>query len=435
MLINKNLFFTVLVFLFAAGLYAQDDSGYGKIISISENTVTVVFDNKTLKVGDEVEFKRFKAIVDPVTKRVRGGNESVVARGVVDDAGLGKVYVNLVWKAPGIKNIELKDKASFTGVEKKYVRTEKVTAKIQNLISDKEIEIDAGQEQDISEGDMFLIQRTENVVDPNTKQVTGQNTFDIGKGKVNNVSGNISRAEVIELNPGLTLNLETDGVVFEPQNEKPIEKEAVTGKIETVDSASVTELRNEIGLLRADVDSLKSAVDSLRQEQNRFRLRFVSLENEINKIFKNLQSNDIKGLKVRLKNEDSPRADNQENVLAVYKTALDNCLMHKFGIAVPQFEEIIVNYPESPITENCRYWIALSNFTMGNMEQALEGFKGIIDDTRFTQKDDDSALMTGILYYKTGQYAEALAKFNEFVTLYPDSEYKEIVEGWIQKLS
>ena len=104
--VKNTIFFTLFFLLFTAiGLFAQDNSEYGKIIGISENTVTIVFENRNLSVGDEISFSRLKEIVDPVTNRVRGGTKTVVARGVVEDVGLGKGYVNIVWKAAGIKNV------------------------------------------------------------------------------------------------------------------------------------------------------------------------------------------------------------------------------------------------------------------------------------------------------------------------------------------
>ena len=102
---------------------------------------------------------------------------------------------------------------------------------------------------------------------------------------------------------------------------------------------------------------------------------------------------------------------------------------------VQQFQQIINRYPNSSITENCIYWIAQSHFSTGNYSAALEEFKAVIEDTRFSHKDDDAALMLGITLYITGNNFEALEELKEFIIKYPDSEYRNKVDYWIQRLS
>ena len=93
------------------------------------------------------------------------------------------------------------------------------------------------------------------------------------------------------------------------------------------------------------------------------------------------------------------------------------------------------HYPNSKLTENCQYWIAQSYFSMGHYETAAEGFKSVITDSRFKHKDDDASIMLAITYYKLGRPADALAEFQNFVRLYPGSEYRRKVDSWIKRLS
>lgn len=408
--------------------YCQDNSEYGKIISISDNTVAVIFENRTLKLGDEIDFIRRRDIIDPVTKKIRGNTESHIAKGVVEDIGLGKGYINITWKAPGLKSIELSDSPLITGVEKKFTRVEKVVGKIQNLISEKEIEIDLGSKNEINEGDMFLIQRTEDVVDPNTKEITGQNTYEIGKGKVSSVSDNKSRAELIQLNPGVKINLETDGVVFEPFSEK---QKAVVG----ADSSEVAEMKTEINKLKVEISNLKTTVDSLTIEQRIHSEKFEKFRDEIENIIARLKKSDISGTKIRIKNDEVITQNSSETLFNSYKKALDKCLLHKYEKAIADFHNIIKTYPDSKLIENCYYWIGQAYFSMGNFEKALEFFNTVLSENRFTHKDDDASIMIGITYFKMGKADTALSMFKNFIVKFPESEYKEKVLSWIKKLS
>ena len=72
---------------------------------------------------------------------------------------------------------------------------------------------------------------------------------------------------------------------------------------------------------------------------------------------------------------------------------------------------------------------------MGEYEAAAKGFSSVIEDTRFVHKDDDASIMLGITYYLTGDTSNALTEFQKFIINYPDSEYRDKVNYWIQRLS
>ncbi|MCE5250679.1 tetratricopeptide repeat protein [bacterium] len=409
---------TVIVLLIPAAVSAQDDSEYGRILSITDKTVNVSFANKTVGVGEEVEFWRFTKIVDPVTGDIRGGKKTIVAYGVVDDIGVGKVQVTVTGMVLNGR-IAMLDRVLATGKGKQIVRTQKIGT-IQELKDDGAIVIDLGTEDEISEGDEFLIQRTETVVDPETKEVTVKNQVDVGRGRVQTADKKTSVASLVQLLPGMEIQ-KTDNVVFDKL--KTEDEIPLSGSPVTIDS-----LQKEIVELQREVTVLKAAVDSLGQEHLIFK-------DEIETVLSQLMAGDIKGTRIILKNDEPiTRADSPE-VFASYKRALDTCLDRKFRQSIELFHAFMKQYPASKLTENCRYWIAQSYFSMGNFETAIEGFRDVIDEKRYTHKDDDAAIMIAITYYKLGKRDEALQAFNNFVKLYPSSEYRKIVENWIKKLS
>jgi len=405
---------------------AQVNDEAGTILSISGNTVVVNFETISPGLGDEVVFKRVKEIVDPVTNRVWGGLENEIATGVVEDMGLGKVYVNIVTKTT---DLLLSDIVYHTGREKKIRRTNRVVGKIQQLVSEKEIEIDVGAGEEINEGDSFLINRTENVFDPQTNEVKETKQVEIGRGRVNTVADKTSRAEIVEMNPGYELNLKTDNVVFEPDTSGEPPERAV------VEATEADALRSEIGVLREKVRVLRATVDSLGLEHHMHRNEFDTLKGEMDRIYAALMKGDLAGTKILLKNDEpiTPRVSSE--VLTMYAAALDACLKHDFEKAIGSFRTIIERYPDSRLTENSRYWIAQSYFSMQDNENAVQWFSAVIEDTRFTHKDDDASIMLGITYYRMGEKDQALGEFQKFIIAYPDSEYIEKVRSWIQRLS
>ncbi|MFC1490049.1 tetratricopeptide repeat protein [Candidatus Latescibacterota bacterium] len=509
---------------------AQETGEYGAVVSISENSASVTFVNRTLYNGDEISIVRRINIVDPISGEIKGGRYEKVATGVVNSAGIDRSSVSILWRAPKYDTIELTDLVEFTGRSIDFERANIVIGKVQNLladsreveidfgeddvnqgdmfliqrteyiydedtseiidtqvvevgrgrittvgantslgeiivnpgfeldyetddivintdkiepvvikqraevignihdlVSDSRIDIDVGAEEQINEGDLFLIQRTENTIDPDTNEIIESVQVEVGKGTVSLLAGHSSRGE-LELNPGYELNPETDNIVFE----------AITDVFydSSYDDAEITQgVRQELNSIKRELLQLRATVDSLGIEHTDHRNEFDSLKNEIKVMFSNLMTGDMDGMKILIKNDEPFTSNISENLTVSYKQALDDCLTHKFDSAINGFETIILNYPNSKLTENCRYWIAQSYFGMRDYGSAINGFRAVISDSRFTHKNDDAAIMLGISHYLAGNQTEALVEFQKFFINYPDSEYRDKVNYWIGRLS
>jgi len=306
-------------------------------------------------------------------------------------------------------------------------RAKEVIGKVQELINDKKIDIDVGEEEEINEGDLFLVQRTEYIYDQETNEVIDTKKVEVGRGQVSIVAQYSSRGE-LELNPGMKLNPDTDNIVFEPTYEELVE-------IALAESSLVQDIRKEIIDLKSELFLLRATVDSLGQEHLDHRNEFEMFKDEIEDMFSSLMMSDMVGSKILIKNDESITPSVSESLVDSYKQALDDCLNYRFETAIKEFQSIINQYPNSKLTENCRYWIAQSYYNMGNYPAAIEIFKAVIEDTRFSHKNDDASIMLGISYYLTGNISEALIEFQKFLINYPDSEYSDKVNYWIQRLS
>ena len=226
----------------------------------------------------------------------------------------------------------------------------------------------------------------------------------------------------------MKLNPTTDNIVFEPAYEELIE-------IALAESSLVQNIHKEIDDLKSDLFLLRATVDSLGQEHSDHRNEFEMYKDEIEDMFSSLMMSDMVGSKILIKNDESITPSISESLVDSYRQALDACLNYRFETAIKEFQSIINRYPNSKLTENCRYWIAQSYYGMRNYPAAIEVFKAVIEDTRFSHKNDDASIMLGISYYLTGNVTEALIEFQKFLINYPDSEYRDKVNYWIQRLS
>lgn len=421
-----KLFRPVLLSLFCIGMtvaqaHAQSDEEYGKILGVSGKTATVKFEQREINVGDEVEFWRFVPIVDPISGNERGKTKNLTGRGVVDEIGLGKTYVSIT-EQTGSARIERSDRALLTGVKKKVTRK---TGTIQDISADNtRVTIDLGSDDAISEGDEFLIQRTENIFDPKTNKVIRTSQVDVGQGKVNTVKGKSSVAAITRVQPGMQV-LKTDTVVF------PAEQKSAPA----INPAEYEQLRAEISRLRMELDALRATVDSLGGDHLLHRHEFLTLKNELERLVPRLMSGDIEGAKIVIKNAEPITRKRSDALLTDYRQALNDCLKHRYEKARAEFQAVMERFPDSPLVENCRYWIAQCDYNSGDYSAAAAEFQTVIDDSRFTHKDDDASIMLGITFFRTGRLKEALDVLHAFLGKYPESEYRDRVEKWIEKIS
>lgn len=385
--------------------------------------------NNAVSEGDEFLIQRIETAVDSVTKKEMVTKQITVGRGRVSSVSDSSSVASQVQLRPGIVLdstdrivFNLPDQSSTvitTGDGKKLTQKTQV-AGIQQLEKDGNMVIDLGKDDEISEGDEFLIQRFETIFDPVTKEMTEKKTVDIGRGKVSSVKDNASVASVVELLPGREV-LDTDKVIFTKLEEAP--PESVISEPPLVEK-----MQQDIEELKHEVSVLKAAIDSLGYEHALFK-------NEIETVLSQLMSGDIRGTKILIKNDEPITQKDSREVFESYKQAIDTCLRHDYRKAIDLFAGFVKRYPGSKLTENCQYWIAQSNFSMGHYEAAAEEFKSVITDSRYQHKDDDASIMLAITYYKLGRTADALAEFQNFVKRYPNSEYRSKVDSWIKRLS
>ena len=421
--------FTLIILLWcvrAPFLSAQEERlNEGGILSIDGKIAVVQFEKISPGVGDEVVFVRRTEIVDPVSLKVRGGTEREVAFGIVEDVGLGKTYVNIISLASGVKSLEQTDAARVTGREKRIIRRKRVVGKIQELVDEDEIAIDVGSGDEINEGDMFLIQRTEIVYDIETNEVTGEKQIEVGRGTVSMVTDTTSMGDIL-LNPGVELNIETDDIVFEPT----VTKEPI-GQL--MDSGEVEELMSRVSFLEEEVFSLRATVDSLSQKQREYQDEFRLFQSDVENVVTMLQSPAGDSAILRRRNDEPVKVG--AKFPESYRQALDICLKGEFDSAIKAFVAILETYPDADFSDNCRYWIGQSHYSKGDYTSAAEWFRSVKSHTKFRHKDDDASIMLGITYYLSGDNTAALEEFRDFVTQYPKSEYRGKVERWIDRLS
>ena len=439
--------------------------GAGRITGMSGKSVIAEFTDVTVSVGDEVEVQRLIDIIDPVTGIVRGVRTVVVAICVVTDIGLNKAVLKVV-NTQESREITSGDLVFPTGAEKEIVNIEAPEPEPQepwymdyenrrkmltiatidslqqqlapdhpdfdgirggiNEINEDEMITTLGGEDDISEGDIFLIQRTEPVYDPVTNEITGTNEINVARIRVRDVSDSTSVSEFLEKK-------------YEPQITDSVIREsdyyAYLNETFQSDLLKVADLEHEIGDLKRQVAILRGEVETLHTAQRVYVDDFAVFRDELEVLLSQLMQGDLGEVRLVMKNDETSGGVFHDDLLTWYRRTLDICLEHEYDSAIMEFNAIIERHPQSRLTENCRYWIGQSRFNKKEYLRAADLFRKVIEDTRFEHKDDDASVMLGITYIRMNDRSAAQAEFRRFLDTYPDSEFRSTVENWLARLS
>ena len=418
----------VLFLVFAGTSTAAQERPEGVIRSVNGNSVEVQFDDGVIAgVGDEIEFVRSEEIVDPVSGNVRGRRTRTIGKGVVQEIGLGGVRINVTEFTGGSGSIMTSDRAILTGTAKSISRPQAPRyGEIQEIANDR-ITTTLGIGDNISEGDIFLIQRTV-VSDADTDQPATANEVNIGRMSVESVQEGRSEGRIIEMKEQPLMSdrvvRESDYLAWQGAPLEPVYAPADTTGLQT----QINDMRKEISMLRARIDSIGA-------EQNRQRGDFNTLKLDIEQVVDRFMAGDFPETVIRLKNDEPALVSPGNDLLYRYEQALDACLGRRFDAAIDGFNGIMRDYPDSRLTENCMYWIAQSLYSLRRYNDAAAGFQAVLDDRRFTHKDDDASIMLAVTFYQMGDTERAIGQFQRFLDSYPDSEFTGKVGYWVELLA
>ncbi len=438
---NRTFLASILISVLIIGVpHAQEEKSSGKVMKVSKKTVSAEFEDADISVGDEIEIQRTHEIIDPVSGKLRGERIISIAKGVIDGFGLGKASIKIIEDSKS-KKVEIGDIVVLSGGKKQIINSkEPVENKIIEVetkeppplkygdiqdINDDIIVTNLGAEDDINEGDSFLIQRTEPEYNPTTNEIIGVTEVNVGKLVVDSVSDSSSVTRIIEkkMEPKLT-----DRVVKE--SDYLMYLASVNS-----DSSKIELLQKEVKALKQEIIVIKTAIDTLTYEHHSHVNDFSELKNDIENVLSQLMAGDIKDMKINIKNDEPITRNNSATLFELYRQALNDCIDNNLQKAIEEFQHIIEYFPDSKLAENCRYWIAQSYFGMKDYPSAAAWFNAVINDRSYTHKDDDAAIMLGITYYNMNDSDKALVEFQRFILNYPGSEYTSKVKSWTKRLS
>jgi len=119
----------------------------------------------------------------------------------------------------------------------------------------------------------------------------------------------------------------------------------------------------------------------------------------------------------------------------VYNMANSDYLKGNFDLAIAGFKMYMEQFPESPLVDDCLYWIGECYFSQKKFKEAIDQFNDLILNYPNGDKIPEAYLKKGICFVELGQKEEALSVFKLLVSKFPLEEETKIAQQKIKELT
>jgi tol-pal system protein YbgF len=110
----------------------------------------------------------------------------------------------------------------------------------------------------------------------------------------------------------------------------------------------------------------------------------------------------------------------------LYRTALGDYTRGNYDLAITGFRDYVRNYPGTSQAGNSQYWLAESYFSQRNYHQAVQEFGVVLRDFGDSPKVPSALFKQGEAYLQLSDSGRASAAFCELVAKYPKTREAQL---------
>jgi TolA-binding protein len=116
-----------------------------------------------------------------------------------------------------------------------------------------------------------------------------------------------------------------------------------------------------------------------------------------------------------------------------FNTSYGDFTRGKYELSAYGFEELLSNFPSSPFSEQCHYYLGRSYFELKKWQQAGEHFDAIV--ARFASGSylKPSMLYQGQCFYFMNSHSRAVSRLQELISRFPDSQEAALAQTFLKK--
>ena len=202
-----------------------------------------------------------------------------------------------------------------------------------------------------------------------------------------------------------------------------------------VENESLIELANQIAQLRAETQSLRGDIETLQFSNEGAAERQQALYGDLDA---RLQALEAAGSAPAfggafgggsVGSAGGPAGSfGGGNDQDAYNAAFAMIQTREYAAAGDAFASFLASYPNSVLRDNAQYWLAETYYVRREFAQALPQFERVIEDYPQSAKLPDALLKIGYCNYEMQRWDAARQALTEVTRLYPDTTAARLAE-------
>lgn len=217
-----------------------------------------------------------------------------------------------------------------------------------------------------------------------------------------------------------------------------------------IENQSLIELASQIDQLQAQSQELRGQIETLRFESENAGNRQRQLYLDVDQRLQALEQS-----QARLAAEPPPVAvvdpseepggqagqtagerpalsgSDQDN----YQAAFDLLKNGQYEQSAEAFRQFLVVFPSSPLADNAQYWLAETYYVQRQFTTALPAFQLVVDNYPNSIKLPDALLKIGFCNYELKQWDEARAALERVVREFPDTTAARLATQRLERMA
>ena len=176
--------------------------------------------------------------------------------------------------------------------------------------------------------------------------------------------------------------------------------------------------------LESKLDNLENEVKYKNVELANLKAELTERDQRITNLQRELSTPGTSSAPVRIPGVGSSFKDKYNQALALYNS-------RRYKEAIRMFDDLLAMNQTNSLVDNCQYWKGECYYAQLDYNQAIIEFEKVFVYSN-SNKYDDAQLKLGLCYTKLGNTDRARAEFEKVISNYPDSEYVQRAQYYLQ---
>jgi tol-pal system protein YbgF len=204
-----------------------------------------------------------------------------------------------------------------------------------------------------------------------------------------------------------------------------------------IENESLIELATQLSQLQAETASLRGEIETLRYESENAATRDRDLYIDVDT---RLQSLEARGgavapaATVGAAAPSSGAAPAARSDQEAYDAAFALIQARRYDEAASAFTSFLATYPGSELRDNGQYWLAETYYVRRQFAEALPQFQKVLDEYPQSAKLPDALLKVGYCNHELRQLDAARAALREVQRLYPDTTAARLATQRLERI-